>query len=120
MIEPLKCNAPMLLGFRLSGKLHDEDYLGFVPEIDAAVAKYDKVRLLTEFHDFEGWDPDALWNDLQFSTLHGTKIDRIALVGDKSCEAWMARLCKPFTMARVRYFDAAEIDAAWDWLARTR
>jgi hypothetical protein len=43
-------------------------------------------------------------------------MERIAVVGDKKWESWMATLCKPFTMAKVRYFEASEIDAAWAWL----
>ena len=37
-------------------------------------------------------------------------------MGDKTWEKWMAKVCKPFTMAKIRYFDAAELDAAWTWL----
>jgi hypothetical protein len=43
-------------------------------------------------------------------------MERIALVGEKKWEEWMAKVCKPFTMAKVRYFDASEIDAAWAWV----
>jgi len=28
----------------------------------------------------------------------------------------MAKVCKPFPPATVRYFDEADRDAAWDWL----
>jgi hypothetical protein len=28
----------------------------------------------------------------------------------------MATICKPFTMAKIKYFDKAEIDAARQWL----
>jgi hypothetical protein len=28
----------------------------------------------------------------------------------------MAGVCKPFTMAKIRYFDAPQIDAAKKWL----
>ena len=116
MIEQLKSDTPNVVGFRLSGKLHDEDYKTFVPVIDGAIASHGKVRLLAEFHDFHGWDLHALWDDIKFSTTHCTKIDRIALIGEKTWEKWMAKVCKPFTMAKIRYFDAAEIDAAWKWL----
>lgn len=27
-------------------------------------------------------------------------------------EEWMAKICKPFTMAKIRYFDVTEIEAA--------
>jgi hypothetical protein len=116
MIEQLPAPSDKALAFRLSGKLHDEDYKHFVPLIDAAIAREGKVRLLAEFHDFHGWDLHALWDDIKFSTTHCTKIERIALVGDKTWEKWMAAVCKPFTMAKVRYFDVGEIDAARNWL----
>ena len=45
------------------------------------------------------------------------RVLRIALVGEKTWEKWMATVCKPFTRAKVRYFDATEIEAAKTWLA---
>jgi hypothetical protein len=116
MIEQLPTGSEKILGFEMSGTLHDEDYKVFTPAIDAAIAKQGKVRLLAKFHDFQGWDLKALWDDIKFSSTHCTKIDRIALVGEKQWESWMAKVCKPFTMAKIEYFDAAKIDDAWKWL----
>jgi hypothetical protein len=116
MIEPLPRDSDKALGFKLSGKLHDEDYKTFVPMVDKAIAEHGKVRLLALFQDFHGWDVHALWDDIKFSTSHCTKIERIALVGDKKWEEWMAKTCKPFTMAQIKYFNAAEIESAWQWL----
>ena len=115
-IEQLSRSSGKVLGFQLSGKLHDEDYKHFVPAIDAAAAAHGKVRLLAHFHDFHGWDAHALWDDIKFSTTHCTKIERIALVGEKKWEEYMAKVCKPFSMATIKYFDASEIDAAWNWV----
>ena len=117
MIEVLTGLPAHTVGFKLSGKLHDEDYKQFVPLVDAEIAKEGKVNVLAQFHDFHGWDMNALWDDIKFSITHCTKIKRIALVGDKPWEKWMAKVCKPFTMAKVRYFDASEIAAAKAWLA---
>ena len=116
MIEQLQSGFPSVLAFRLSGKLHDADYESFVPAIDAVLAKEGKVRLLAQFHDFHGWDMHALWDDIKFSTTHCTKIERIALVGEEKWEKGMAAVCKPFTMAQIRYFDADEMKAAESWL----
>ena len=116
MIEQLPESAGKILGFKMSGKLHDADYKSFVPLVDKAIGQDGKVRILAQFHDFHGWDAHALWDDIKFSTTHCTKIERIALVGDKTWEKWMAKVCKPFTMAKVNYFDAADIDKAWAWL----
>jgi hypothetical protein len=115
MIETLDRSSGKVIGFKLSGKLHDEDYKHFVPAIDAAAGE-GKAKILAWFHDFHGWDAHALWDDIKFSTTHCTKIEKIALVGEKKWEEWMAKVCKPFTMAKIKYFDASEIEAAWAWL----
>ncbi|QDT33444.1 SpoIIAA family protein [Thalassoglobus polymorphus] len=116
MIEQLNSTSDKTIGFKLSGKLHDEDYKTFVPLVDAAIAEHGKARLLAQFHDFQGWDAKALWDDIKFSTTHCTKIEKIALVGEKSWEKSMATVCKPFTMAKVQYFDASQLEDAWKWL----
>ena len=43
----------------------------------------------------------------------------VAVVGDRQWEHWMARLFKPFTRAKVKYFDKSDTDAAWKWLEET-
>jgi hypothetical protein len=116
MIQTLSRTKDKVLGFKLSGKLHDEDYKQFVPAVEGAVKTHGKVRLLAQFEDFHGWDMHALWDDIKFATEQCSHVERIALVGEKTWEKWMALVCKPFTMAQVRYFDHAEIDAAWSWL----
>lgn len=116
MIEELANESSDTLGFKISGKLQDADYKHFVPLVDAAIATHGKTRILAQFHDFQGWDAHALWDDIKFATTHCTKIDRLAIVGEKQWEEWMAKVCKPFTMAKVQYFDAHEIDAAWKWI----
>ena len=117
MIEPLKETSGPILGFQMSGKLHDADYQHFVPAVEAAIQAHGKVRLLAHFVDFHGGDLHAMWDDTKFATKHCTDIERIALVGDKKWEEWMAKICKPFTRARLQYFDATQIQAAWKWVA---
>ena len=117
MVETIPTGHEKVLGFKMSGKLHDEDYKSFVPQVEAAVAKFGKVRMLAQFHGFHGWDMHALWDDIKFSTVECTHIERIALVGEKTWEKYMAMVCKPFTMAKIEYFDAADLEKAKTWLA---
>ena len=119
MIKQLPSPSEKVVGFELSGKLHDEDYKTFVPAIDAVSAKHGKARILAHLEDFHGWDLHAMWDEVKFATTHCLSIERIALVGDKKWEDWMATFCKPFTMAKVRYFDASQLDAAWAWLSES-
>jgi len=116
MIETIQTDCPKLIGFKLSGKLHDEDYKKFVPEVEALLGAEGKVRLFAQFEDFHGWDLHAAWDDIKFGAKHYGDLDRIAMVGDRKWEKWMAQVCNPFTKAKVRYFEASQIDEAWAWL----
>jgi len=116
MIETLATGSPKVVGFKLTGKLHNEDYQSFVPAVEATLAAEGKLRLFAQFEDFHGWDLHAAWDDFKFGLKHHSDFERIAMVGDRQWEKWMAKLCKPFTQAKVKYFDASEVDAAWTWL----
>lgn len=116
MIEVLPKSEDNVIAFRMSGKLHHDDYEMFVPEVEAAIAAKGPVRMYAEFEDFHGWDAKAAWDDFKFGVEHSRDMERIAMVGDKKWEEWMAKICKPFTSAKVKYFDASERDAAWEWV----
>ena len=116
MIETIETGSPKVIGVKLTGKLHDDDYQSFVPKMEAIMAAKGKVRLLAQFEDFHGWDLHAAWDDFKFGLKHFSDFERIAMVGDRKWEQWMAGFCKPFTRAAVKYFDASEVDAAWKWL----
>jgi hypothetical protein len=118
MVTRLPLTSDHVLGFKLRGKLHDDDYHRFVPFIEAAIRKNGKVRLLAQFEEFEGWDVGAVWEDTKFAVKHSGDVEKIALVGDRAWEKWMAVLCKPFTVATLEYFDATDLDRAWKWLAK--
>ena len=38
------------------------------------------------------------------------------MVGDEDWERWMTEVSKPFAEGQLRYFDAADLDAAWAWV----
>jgi len=116
MIETIETGSPKVVGFKLCGKLHDEDYKQFVPKMETILTAEGKVRLLIQLEDFHGWDLHAAWDDFKFSLKHHSDFEWIAIVGDRKWEKWMSNFCKPFTTAKVRYFDRSEVDAAWKWL----
>ena len=116
MIETIETGSPKVVGLKLTGKLHDEDYRRFVPMIESILTAEGKVRLFVQFEEFQGWDMHAAWDDFKFALKHYSDFERIAMVGDRRWEKWMASVCKPFTKAKVKYFDRSEVDAAWTWL----
>jgi hypothetical protein len=76
----------------LSGKLDKQDYAHFMPEVERAIKKHGKIRLLVEMREFHGWSLGAMW------------------------EAGMATFCKPFTTASVKYFDETKSNEASAWI----
>jgi hypothetical protein len=100
----------------LSGKLAKEDYARLVPEVERLIKQYGKVRMLVRMHDFHGWTLGGLWEDIKFDWKHFSDIERLALVGDRKWEQHMATFCKPFTTAKIRYFDEAQADEAAKWI----
>lgn len=116
MIEELTVQEPGIGAFKATGKLTDADYQQFVPHLQELIQHYGKISLFLELEEFHGWDAKAAWDDLKVGFEHADDFERLAIVGDQAWEHWIALLAKPFTRARVRYFDAKDRDAAWDWL----
>lgn len=106
-----------ILVVRASGKLSKEDYGHFIPAVERLIKEQGKIRLLFVMHDFHGWEAGALWEDIKFDVKHFADIERLALVGEKKWEEWMAEFCKPFTSAEIRYFDQSQADEGQSWIA---
>jgi hypothetical protein len=105
-----------ILEVTLTGKLVKEDYEAFVPVVERLVKQHGKLRMLVAMHDFHGWTAGALWEDTKFAMHHFTDIERLAVVGETKWQQGMAVFCKPFTMAKVRYFDHTAMSEARAWL----
>ncbi len=82
------------------------------------MARTGPVRLLFVLDGFEGWDPDARWNDLSFYVRHGDQIERIAIVGP---ERWRSETLMfagaDLRKAPVEFFVEGAISQARAWLA---
>jgi hypothetical protein len=106
-----------ILEIKISGKLSKEDYQRFVPQVEKLIKDHGKIRMLLEMHDFHGWEMGALWEDIKFDVKHFGDIERLALVGDSKWEKGMAAFCKPFTKAKIQYFDESKANEARTWIS---
>lgn len=111
--EETACKAVTM---RVTGKLTKEDYELFIPELERLIKERGKIRILFDMHDFHGWDAGALWKDFKFDLKHFRDIERLAMIGEKAWEHGMAVFCRPFTTAKVRYFDRSNADDAKAWI----
>jgi hypothetical protein len=109
-----------LVEIQVSGKLVKADYETFVPQLEKLIRDHGKLRILFEMKDFHGWTMSALWEDFKFDLKHFRDVERVAMLGDKKWEQGMAIFCKPFTTAKIKYFDHTHHDEALTWLAENK
>lgn len=109
--------AGNVLEVLVTGKLTKEFYEAFRPAVEEIIQQHGKVRILLQMHDFHGWTAGALWEDIKFDFKHWHDIERLAMVGQSKWEQGMAAFCKPFTTAKIKYFDESKLDEARAWIA---
>jgi hypothetical protein len=100
----------------VTGKLTKEAYEKLVPAVDQQIKDQGKLRILFVMHEFHGWTAGALWEDTKFDLKHWRDIERLAIVGETKWQHGMAVFCKPFTTAKIKYFDHSQLDEARAWL----
>ncbi|MEZ6063532.1 MAG: STAS/SEC14 domain-containing protein [Planctomycetaceae bacterium] len=105
-----------VIELEITGTLSKAAYETFVPATEAKIQEFGKVRMLVILHDFHGWDVGALWEDIKFDVKHHNHIERLAIVGERKWEKGMAAFCKPFTSAKIKYFDHTDIEQARTWI----
>ena len=105
-----------LVSVEVSGKLAKIDYEIFAPEIDRLIMKNGKIDMLVIMHDFHGWDAGALWEDIKFDLKHFGHIRHLAIVGETKWEKLTVSFCKPFTKAKIKYFEQSQVSLARLWV----
>jgi hypothetical protein len=115
-VELIEDHDGKVLTVRATGKLLAEDYDHFLPEIERLIKQHGKIRILFDMHNFKGWKLNAAWEDLKFDIKHYNDIERLAVVGERDWEKWMTTFCRPFTTAKIKYFDHKDRDQAQAWI----
>ncbi len=103
----------------LRGTLTADDFHHFVPAFERLLEQHGKISVLLDMQDFHGWDTSGLWQEIKFDVKHFAHIDRLAMIGDRQWERWLAQFCRPFTTATVRYFEQKDADLARVWIDQT-
>ncbi len=100
-----------------TGKLEKSDYEMFVPAAEKLITENGKIRVIFVMHNFHGWSAGAMWEDVKFDLHHFKDIERLAIVGESKWQKGMTVFCRPFTTAKMKYFDSSELDTARLWIA---
>jgi len=120
MIERLKESSGGVLGFKVTGKMTDQDIKGFEPQIEFLLRerKHKPIGILADLSQMHGADWKARWDEMRFLQKHTDRIARMAVVGADKWEEIMALLTAGAAVleAETRYFHEPEMLRAWEWV----
>ena len=105
-----------LVEVHATGKLTSEAYESFVPMTEEKIKEHGKIRILFIMHDFHGWTAGAAWEDFKFDLKHFNHIEKLAIVGETKWDKGMSMFCRPFTTAKIKYFDQTDLEKAREWI----
>ncbi len=100
----------------VEGELTKEDYELLLPEVEGLIDRFGSIAILVELGQDASMSAGAIWEDIKFDVEHYKDVERVAIVGDTRWEKTMAKLCKPFTKAEVKYFPTHERRQASEWV----
>jgi len=119
MIERLKESHGAAFGFKVRGRLTENDVAEAVAWIDEAIAarKY-PIGLLADLSEMDGATWAARWDEMRFLQKHRDHIARIAIVctGEWQEVSEMVVIAVSFMQAETVYCPASEIRHAWHWV----
>ncbi len=116
MYEKIAESSGNVVGYKAVGTITDADNKKLEAEVKALVEKQGNIRTMFDMSQFK-WEKAEAWgSDLKFGSEFKNKIDKMAIVGDKTWEKWMTQLAKHFYARDAKYFKSADIDKAWAWL----
>lgn len=116
MLKPLKNMPPVVDGLLADGRITKADYVATIqPLLQGARRDARRIRLLLEFAPgFDGFTPDAAWEEARVGLHHMRLFERVAIVAHVARVRDRARLVAAVVPCPVHVF--SEREAALDWL----
>ncbi len=121
MLQLLDFTGENIIATRANDLLGIKDYEKIHPFIHNIIGTGKKVRWYFEMDDDSG--SNGFWEDgvieINYGKMnftHSADIERIAIVGVKKWEKSMRSIMKPFTKAKLMYFDLPDREKAKEWI----
>jgi hypothetical protein len=124
MIERLHESSGGVIGFKVVGKMTDEDIKGFEPQLEVLLRerKHKPIGILADLSEMRGAELSARWDEMRFLQKHTDHIARMAVVGADKWEEIMAVLTAGASVleAETRYYDKSQMLRAWEWVRSSK
>ena len=119
MISAISGLPSGVIGFEASGQVTGSDYEEvLIPALETATADDARTRLMLVFGaDFEGYEMEAVVDDMKVGGRTWGDFEKIAFVTDHSVYRGLVRAFGVLMPGEVKVFPLAEMDAAKQWVA---
>ena len=104
---------------KATGTLTHQDYEVMVPMLEQAIQAIKaipntKVNMLLDATEFTGWEAQAAWDDFKFGMEYKDVFLKIAIVGTKTWQEYVAKMGSWFMHGEVKFF--YDLDEAKSWI----
>jgi len=117
MPAQIQYQADGICVLRISGILKRSEFGAEERALARHIDTGSNPRLLVILENFEGWEGNANWNDLNFYILHGHKVSKIAIVAERRWEpVALAFAGAGVRRTPVKFFPSNELEQARSWV----
>jgi len=114
-IDIIPNNGILDVTLKATGKLTHADYSVMIPMMQQAIQSIPnvKVNMLLDVTEFEGWELEAAWDDFKFGMEYKDTFLKIAIVGTKTWQEYLAKMGDWFMDGEVKFFYDLEEAKSW-------
>ncbi|MFM2610230.1 STAS/SEC14 domain-containing protein [Vibrio chagasii] len=111
-----RVSGETIIVFKAKGKLTHDDYQAMIPILKTTIKEIDSsaLKMLVDISTSTGWELRAAWDDFKLGLELNSKIDKIAICGDKSWQELASKVGSWFVSGDIKSFE--EHDSAIEWL----
>ncbi|EDK26195.1 hypothetical protein VSWAT3_06911 [Vibrionales bacterium SWAT-3] len=111
-----RVSGETIIVFKAKGKLTHDDYQAMIPILKTTIKEIDSsaLKMMVDISTLTGWGLRAAWDDFKLGLELNSKIDKIAICGDKSWQELASKVGSWFVSGDIKSFE--DHDSAIDWL----
>ncbi|MFV8462968.1 STAS/SEC14 domain-containing protein [Vibrio campbellii] len=111
-----RVSGETIIVFKAKGKLTHDDYQAMIPILKTTIKEIDSsaLKMMVDITTLTGWELRAAWDDFKLGLELNSKIDKIAICGDKSWQELASKVGSWFVSGEIKSFEAH--DSAIEWL----
>ncbi|MCG9552582.1 STAS/SEC14 domain-containing protein [Vibrio sp. Isolate31] len=101
---------------KAKGKLTHDDYQAMIPILKTTIKEIDSsaLKMMVDISTLTGWELRAAWDDFKLGLELNSKIDKIAICGDKSWQELASKVGSWFVSGDIKSFE--DHGSAIEWL----